>query len=451
MIGIKKEGVKPKERRYTKTFGFALGKGDTEKMLVAKNSRHCDCRDGKLQSGIGFSTYLRNNAAVTYRAKTAREIYPIKVLSTDGLSYTDSFIVSDENGFLYYHDTSSSSFKMKTTCGDNSHICAAIGADKKMTVAIAAWGKLDLMNQALAITSTGLKTTGAVCFFKHRLFCGVRPNVLYYSAPNDWTNFTESIDDGGWVNFGGDYGEMVSLCEFKDTLYVFFEYAIFRMRAAGSARDFSPERLRYGGDKIFGRTVGICGNVIFFLAKDGVYRFNGNVAERVETGITVSETYAKRKFSCAACGGKMAIRYYDKDDVGQTIIIYEDGKSWYFVDEIVGLSPCDGRAMGLNNMMIAYLDEKGTLPIDKTFYFNDCETDFGFSGMKTMSKLRFKGKGTFSLTLRNGLKETEKMITFKDGIAELALKERGDVFGVDIRLYAGTKIDNVTAEYQVLK
>ena len=451
MIGYKKKSIKAKERKYQKTFGFALGKGDTDKMLVSKSSLNCDCRGGKLKTGIGFSPYLRNNAAISYKNENVREIYPVKVLSSDGTSYTEILLVMDESGYLSYYDTSTSTFKMKTICGENSHFFGIIGTDKKMTVALATWGRMDLLSESLVNKSTGLKGTGAACFFKHRLFCGVRPNLLYYSAPNDFSNFNESIDDGGWVNLGENYGESVAMCVFKDMLYVFFEYAIVRIRAVGSARDFAPQRLPYSGEKIFGRTVGVCGNAIFFLAKDGVYRFDGNVAERLETGIRISETYARKKFGCAAYNGKMCIRYYDEQDVGRTIVIYEDGKSWYFKEEIKGLSQAGARAMGMDGFLIKYLDDEGALPIDKSYYFYDCETDFGLSGTKTLTKLRFNGKGMFELTLRNGLKTFKKILKLTNGVVEVDFLERGEVFGIDIRLYQGARLDSITAEYRALK
>ena len=451
MNGIKEKIVRLHEQKHVKKYGFSLKKGEEGDMLVAKSSLHCDCRGGKLKCGVGYSTYLRNNAAITYRNENAREIFIAKTLGADGVSYTEGFFVAEESGMLYAYDSSTKTFKMKTTCGDNSHFCSAIDSDKKVVNAIGAKGKLALMDDQLVVASTGLKGTGAVCFYRHRLFCGVQPNLLYYSAPNDWTNFEESIDDGGWVNFGHDYGEIVSLIVFRDQLYVFFERAIFRLQETGSARYFAPEQIPYRGGVIFGRTVGVCGNAVFFLTKDGIYRFDGTEVKFINTGITINEEYAQKKFGCAGYNGKMCIRYYDKNNEGKTIVIYEDGKSWYFTGEMRGLSQADGRAMALNNTMLAFLDDNGVLPIDKQYYFNDCETDFGTSKRKRITKIRFIGEGVFDFTLRNRGRIIEKSFTFKDGYAEFDLQERGDKFGVDIRLYQGAKVHEMAVEYYTLK
>ena len=446
-----KQSVSLQEKKHVKSFGFALEKGNEKEMLVSKNSLYCDCRGGKLKCGVGLSPYLQNNAAIAYKNDTAREIFLLKKLKSDGYGYTENILVIDDGGSTYYYESSTKNFKLCTLSGENSHICSAIGQDKKIVNAIGAKSKLVLLDEGYSLTSNLLKGTGAVCFYRHRLFCGVQPNLLYYSAPNDWSNFEESIDDGGWINFGQDFGGIVALCTLKDSLYVFFEGAIFRLEEMGSARYFAPERIAYSGGRIYGRTVGVCGNTIFFLTKDGVYRFADNKVEFVETGIKINEEYATKKFSCASHNGKMCIRYFDETNTGRTIVIYEDGKSWYFTGEMRGLGQADGRAMALNNKMIAFLDDDGPLPIDNEFYFNDCETDFGTEKRKRVTKIRFEGKGVFDFTLRNGFRTVTKRLTFEDGKATLDLQERGTRFTLDFTLQQGARIDSMTVEYYTLK
>ena len=287
---------------------------------------------------------------------------------------------------------------------------------------------------------------GTACFFKHRLFVGAKGQTLLYSAPEDITNFEEPLSDGGEIVLANRGGEIEAVKACQGYLYVFFSHGIARLDIKGDPKEFVVETVEYNGEKIFARTVCACKEGIFFLAKDGVYRLSGKKTERVfsdfvklpleETGFEYS----------VALQDKVFLGYYTKDGV-VTLVLYADGKSCYYAEELAALSKgINGTGLFADYAIsVCRMEENGENILVGRLVV---ATDFGVSGYKTLRKLRFEGEGQFELVVRADKRKLKRKVVFVNGEAEIDISERGKNFSFSFLFLKKSVIRKWFAEFK---
>ena len=73
---------------------------------------------------------------------------------------------------------------------------------------------------------------------------------------------------------------------------------------------------------------------------------------------------------------------------------------------------------------------------------------FGVAGKKLLCRLRFRGEGTFTLTMKvNGRTVTREM-AFENGVAEWEMAERGEKFAFGFALGRASKITDMQATFK---
>ena len=100
-------------------------------------------------------------------------------------------------------------------------------------------------------------------------------NAIWFSDDLDPTNWTLSLDEAGFIELIDDRGALLKVVSFLDYVYIFREYGISRLTAFGDQTQFSVHNLFVSSGKIYEDSVCICGDKIFFLASDGIYKFDG--------------------------------------------------------------------------------------------------------------------------------------------------------------------------------
>ena len=139
----------------------------------------------------------------------------------------------------------------------------------------------------------------AGAFFRHRVFVGMKNGVLKYSAPEDFTNFDESVEDGGSIRLTNGGGEIIAVKVFDDALYVFFESGIMRLTIGGDPCEFYVEKIDYAGGDIFSRTICVCDHAIYFMSQGGVYCLKGKRAERAHKSLQFKIFVVNLRTNCA--------------------------------------------------------------------------------------------------------------------------------------------------------
>lgn len=438
-----------KERARTATLSFAL-KGKKYKVLTAAEIKNCDCRDGALIAPVRWRRVgLKGDSAYVVALDPCAVGYIYawddvnKVYDPHGWALTKS-------GEFYYYDIETLKRKVLTGLKDATIFPAVIGAES-WTCVLAA-GKyvfLKANGQEYSLLNIeGSKGCGA--FYKHRLFYAVAPSDLGYFAPESLTDFAPSADGGGRFRLSDGLGEIVAMKPFGEKLYLFFERAIMEFDGAGAPEDFKIKPVPYAGGLIFGKSVVVSNQGIYFMSADGVYRFNGNRVEKLPFDFVKAPQISEVWQTGAAGKGKIFMRYRSVDDEWINFVFCEDNGECFYVDDMANLSMEKGGIVLFTDKQRYFCtpDLNGEYGYDGRF--NGAETNFGIGGRKRVKKLYFFGQGKFTFTMKNGGRTLQRSLTFKNGRVEVPMSECGDSFVFDFLLEKGTRIDKVIADMRVV-
>ncbi len=104
-------------------------------------------------------------------------------------------------------------------------------------------------------------------------------NELIYQDNLDLTTYDGA--DNKVIEFLDQRGAFNKLVTFNDYIYLFREYGITRISEYTASGDFSFNHLYSSTSKIYENSVSVCGDVIFFVTRDGLYSFNGSSVKKI--------------------------------------------------------------------------------------------------------------------------------------------------------------------------
>lgn len=99
--------------------------------------------------------------------------------------------------------------------------------------------------------------------------------------------FSENLDPSKWTTsenkivLNDELGSANKLMFFNGDLFVFRDYGITRISEFGVAKDIELFNVYSTKSKIYGKSVSRCGDKILFLARNGVYSFNGSKVQKL--------------------------------------------------------------------------------------------------------------------------------------------------------------------------
>lgn len=114
----------------------------------------------------------------------------------------------------------------------------------------------------------------SMCTHYERLFAVGQDNLLWFSDDLDPTNWNVSLDQAGYIEFADAKGKLLKVVSFMDYLYIFRQYGITRLTAYADQTEFAVNEI-YSTGGIYPDTVAVCGDVIYFLSREGLYSFDG--------------------------------------------------------------------------------------------------------------------------------------------------------------------------------
>lgn len=116
-----------------------------------------------------------------------------------------------------------------------------------------------------------------LCVHYERIYAIVKGtrNSLWFSDNFDPFNWNVSIDEGGYINFDGTFGDVRVIKSFINYLYIFCDYGIYRLTAFADQNQFSMKKVYTSCGRIFAPTITDCGEYVAFAGEDGVYLFDG--------------------------------------------------------------------------------------------------------------------------------------------------------------------------------
>lgn len=155
-----------------------------------------------------------------------------------------------------------------------------------------------------------------------RLYGGdaAMPYTLRWSGPKDYKDWTEGISGAGSLILEPTGGYIIDLFDFEDKLVVFRESSIMRFSVYGDPESFKEiDALRV--PDVARNTMAIAGDGILFFVSDGLMRYRGGKATRIEGLITDDLASPVSAFVCSnryyfICGsskslGRSVVYVYD--------------------------------------------------------------------------------------------------------------------------------------------
>ncbi len=160
------------------------------------------------------------------------------------------------------------------------------------------------------------------CCVHYDKFFGVtnkNRNTLVYTSNLNLKDWQE--EESATIEFLDNRGMFTKLVAFNDYVYLFREYGITKISLYSSKSDFSFTHLYTSPSKIFENSVCVCGDLVFFATRDGLYTFNGNSVSKVEQNYSkLFENLDNTNCSSACLDGKYYLatkcKFFDGEKVG---------------------------------------------------------------------------------------------------------------------------------------
>ena len=451
MFGIKKKTLSKKEKNRQVTFEFVLAEkdgGSGSNALSVSLGQNCVLNEGSIGMGVGAETYvLHGNAVPRPTGKTARKFLMVDTAETLDEEAKEQLHCIATDGVLYSYEEASLTFEHQIPVSVEANmVCVADENGEKRTILSGEgyyWTRVD--GSWMEYTLEGAKT--AICVCKNRVFIALHKATLAYSDPALPWSFDSTVEGGGRIRLPYEFGEIVALLTFENRVYAFHQYGVTRVDVEGAAEDFKAQPLDYVGGEIYGKSVGICDNAVFFLAADGVYCFDGSKFELVETEIEILPSDTVKDCSYGVYKQKYFVQYTDINGKIRCVAA-ANTKDAYFTEERQALSQCGGKALFcLGGYVQTFKDKGGTYAVKGTF--STQKTDFGVRGKKTLRGLRVTGRGMVVMSIKGDGFERTETLDLKDGVVCVDLRRLGESFSFDFTLQGDACVRSVTVDFSV--
>lgn len=465
-------------KRYA---GFRL-RGSESGKLTAVKAVHCRVHNGEICCGLGV-TEVYGEALLPIACMPKEDVLRAYVLDveTDGVAKKAWFVLGQDG--VMYQRADDGSFAAKAVMGRTANFAVAHDVDGNVKVVAVGkrgaflvdgeeWSALMLGSSEAAEASvaalrlaknaaeyengttmyalnenlTGF--TGAVCFYKNRIWLAEGVHKIWYGSPETPWNFSAE-KGGGFVYLPLGKGKILALVGYADCVFAFCERGVWRIAPDGLGERFSVREVGVCFGGIVPNTVARVGGKIFFLTNDGVCRFDGNRAEMVARDMEILPFILREDNHCAAVGEYYVVEYLDNrlHEV-RTVAVREDGEDGYDLDCLVGLQACDGGAVCATDGYFLWLRTDGRLPQGAKACFESAESDWGLRGRKVLKRLELDAEGSFSVEVFNGKTWRKKDVRNARGRVVWKIFERAERFAFRFTFADDARIKSVAVELE---
>lgn len=141
---------------------------------------------------------------------------------------------------------------------------------------------------------------GAALYYE-RVFAADRQNgrLLRFSKELDPSEWQQSFDKGGFIEFDDNFGEITGVAPLDGSLYVFGKDKIARLEATASQDSFSVVKVYALHGDVVKNTAARCGDSVVFLTTDGIYSLAGDTTKKLTENL--DRHFAVCGFENACC------------------------------------------------------------------------------------------------------------------------------------------------------
>lgn len=316
-------------------------------------------------------------------------------------------------------------------------------------------GEMKIYDGSLVTAVDDAPAVTSMCVHYERLFItGGDDGSLWFSDDFDPTNWNLSVSEAGFIDMSDGRGATLKAVSFLNYLYVFRTYGITRVTAYADQSEFSAVNLYTSSGRIVPDSITVCGDVILFLASDGMYRFDGITTTRISGAFEDAIDFTATAKGCYYNGKAYFILSADLGDGYEKTVLRVDPetRSHCFLrgGEIDDLCLLDG---GSDYSLAAYSSARRAVAeiSDDPRFFGEYPTRVWkskYSGFglpvknKRLSALTLYCDEPTGVTVYADGREYKYAASGNGGYAYLRPNVRGDRFAVKIT--AGGKVSRVS-------
>lgn len=442
-LGLKTETV---IRKY-ETFEIAdrLEKNGAFPIELVHN---CDLSDGNARVGVGASVYtLPSGKGV---------LYDWNLSAPKAFFYCGDRLglLSDENK-LYFYEEATRTYNLAHTFYGKMKVVQAQDESGAYRVyfcgeeGVFSYDQVDGVEEISNISCLPVASA-----FQGRIFTAAADSIVY-SAPFSAGDMSKSIDGGGRVVLPSDTGVVVDMAATSNALFVFCQYGIWKLTAAGSARDFRLERVGFtGGGILRGSACAVAfsgGEKVFFFDKYGPWKLDRLGTAEICRDLTFSIRSVGQQCEHAYLNGKVVYNYRALDNSVQSVVIDAETDLAYHSFTAQGLSDLNGQAVGVVDGYLYALKAESNLPTSRLSELVAKNYDFNLSGVKTLRRLKLFGEGTITLSVVGDRKTKTFELQMQDGTASVDVRLKGEFFRLRFVLGKQTVLRGLDVELCKLK
>ena len=429
-------------------FNFGGFTRKNEGGMVRVNAKNAEIAGGAAYPAFALKNVILKGDEIAFPAglgKVLRAATPAEIV--DGVKYEDAIAVTADFSVYRYEPNTEVYYKPSGIAMTCLPTIVPYLSEEKDEYAVLFGGSV------AGIRAGGIVKTFATKCYKNfgcaafeRLFFAADEKTVKYSGVLTPADQADSADEGGYIVLPAS-SDMRGICAFGKHVYVFFEKEIYRIDARGAARDFSAERLIYGGGAIYENSAASCGNKLCFLTDEGVFAYDGAAFENV-TKARIGLNFSALQFvRCAGAAGRYVCGFGGSAETAETILYNTENGAVSDID-------CEAETVCAYGERL-YVYSGGA---EKEFCFGKrlsggglCRLerkneDFSLAGVKTLKRVTVYGSGNAKLTVSgaDGSRAYELALS-EDGV-NVVLNMSAESFSFALDLSDGATATGAAAE-----
>ena len=289
--------------------GYTTGVGDNK--LGLTKSRYCvnyKATDGDLTQVYGTRSARLDLGATTFSIKKFDGIVvgAYKYEYSTGGVFDNRLLVYLSNGELYMFYVDKGTHEPVLISNSVTMIYGAYSyrLDNEDVMIIATRTGYYILRDTELTLVENAPVVVDFCLHNERVFA-IQQNEPYkirFTGSMDPTLWDIDLNGGGYIEYTKNLGALKKVISFLGYLFVFREYGIERLSTYGAQPDYETVTVYSSSDRIYEKTVCVCGDKIVFLSEKGLHLFDGANVNKV-SGVVEPEDFLSK-------GDKAIATYY---------------------------------------------------------------------------------------------------------------------------------------------
>lgn len=218
---------------------------------------------------------------------------------------------------------------------------------------------------------------------RHRLFAVSEddPYKIVWSGADEYSDPDEGLKEGGWLRLDPEYGEVLDLLQFNDSLIAVRRFGLTVLRVYGSPENFSVGADDLASAEIYKGTAKTVGDKLYFITRAGVRTYDGTKVEERACGYFSDISSPS---NAAAYGGGYFV-CCNSAKLSRRVILYLGEEGDYIIDlPASAVCAADG--------IYAFCDD-GLYKLERggEFLWFGGGMDFGTGGFKALTSVKAFG------------------------------------------------------------